>query len=192
MLIAKFATTLLPELQGFIKVNNDKTEADKTAVGAGYNSPITCLDMSTELTIANGLGIADAKGTATTVNKLAGCAVAIFNPVYTNANFDNTEAWSNTDGAFSTNPKTALFCGSCKPGYKADYFNNKKNIVRYCTAIDNCQTGGSWFNACEQCATGYKHRYTDADGIIYNECVAIPASNSGLNNCLAYKQNTAG
>lgn len=174
-------------MTGFVKINNDKTVAAKTDAGAGYNTPIVCLDMSSELTIANGLGIADARGTSTFVNKLAGCAIAVFNPNYTNANFDNSEAWNTNAVALPNNTKIALVCASCKPGYKASYFTDIVNVVRHCDAIANCQAGGSWFNACEQCATGYKHKYDDTKGIVYDECVAIPAGNTGLNNCQAYK-----
>lgn len=127
-----------PEVLGFIKVNNDKTVTLKTSAGTGYNAPLICLDMSTELTIANGLGIADARGTSTFVDKLAGCAIAVFNPNYDITDFNNKSAFTNTAGNFPTSDDSALFCGSCKPGYKADYFTNKKNIVRYCTAITNC------------------------------------------------------
>ena len=35
-----------PDITGFVKVNNDTTVASKTADGATYNAPLTCIDFS--------------------------------------------------------------------------------------------------------------------------------------------------
>ena len=58
------------------------------------------------------------------VNLLAGCGLAVFNVRYGNTTFDNSESFVSSPTTFSTNAKTALFCASCKPGYKAEYYNN--------------------------------------------------------------------
>ena len=35
-----------PDITGFVKVNNDTTVTSKTADGATYNAPLTCIDFS--------------------------------------------------------------------------------------------------------------------------------------------------
>ena len=94
------------------------------------------------------------------VNLLSNCALAIYNVAYnTNDSFDNTKAYNDTKpttaGTFPDNnsadkDKSTLFCVTCKPGYKAHYFSNKK-VVEHCSLIANCKTPGSTANACETC-----------------------------------------
>lgn len=39
-------------------------------------------------------------------------------------------------------------------------------------------------NACETCSTGYLHKYDS--GIVWDECVEIKSSRTGLEGCFAY------
>lgn len=41
-------------------------------------------------------------------------------------------------------------------------------------------------NACETCSTGYLHKYDNTNGIVWDECVEIKSSRTGLEGCLAY------
>ena len=159
-----------PAITGFIRVNNDTNVADKKATGTSYNAPLTCIDFSTKSTLRTGLGLSSSVVDAS-IDLLPNCALAVFNTSYTNANFDNTGVYNKDAVAFPTTAVQALYCASCKPGYKAEYFNNQGNIVRKCRQITNCATGGMALNACETCATGYLHKYDNTNGIMWDECV---------------------
>lgn len=70
------------------------------------------------------------------VNFLEGCALGIFNANYENTNlnnkiFSNANAYKNSPGPLSDS-NIGLLCASCKPGFKAEWYSNKSNIVRSC------------------------------------------------------------
>lgn len=66
------------------------------------------------------------------------------------------------------------------PGYKPTYRAGNKTVTA-CTAIENCTTSSTWFNACSSCASGYTYKINN--GLIdYSECVAY----SKDSNCYAY------
>lgn len=126
------------------------------------------MDFSSKSNLLAALGIVNTVDTAK-VNLLDGCGLAVFNSNYGNTNFDNTEAFGSGADLVTGTSKIALLCVSCKPGYKATWYGTEKNIVKSCTAISNCATGGNAMNACETCATGYLHKYDS--GIVWDECV---------------------
>ena len=86
------------------------------------------MDFSSKNNLLGSLGIVNTIDAAK-VNLLAGCGLAVFNANYGNTTFDNSDAYSNTAVNLPT-AKVALLCASCKPGFKADWFDDKKNIVR--------------------------------------------------------------
>lgn len=88
------------------------------------------MDFSSKNNLLADLGIVNTIDTAK-VNLLANCGLAVFNANYGNTNFDNSGAYNSSAGNIpTTDNNTALLCVSCKPGYKADWFTDKKNIVR--------------------------------------------------------------
>lgn len=50
--------------------------------------------MKSELSLAEDLNINFTRANSTYMNKLPGCGLAVYNPNYTDSNFDNTEAFS--------------------------------------------------------------------------------------------------
>ena len=87
------------------------------------------MDFSSKNNLLGSLGIVNTVDAAK-VNLLAGCGLAVFNANYGNTTFDNSGAVSTSAANIPTTETIALLCASCKPGFKADWFENKKNIVR--------------------------------------------------------------
>ena len=94
--------------------------------------------MSTKAKVKEGLGLASTVADGN-IDLLANCGLAVFNTAYGSTGntpvFDNTKAYAATAGDLDGGDTTALLCVSCKPGFKAEYYNNHKNIVRACTEI---------------------------------------------------------
>ena len=178
-----------PLFKTFVRVNNDASKPTKTETANTYNHPIECIDFSSKSNLLASLGIKSDIGDDK-VDLLEGCGLAVFNANYGYDDFDNSEAFKQPSGDFPISNKTALFCASCKPGYKAEYFDNHENIVRNCSKIDNCSDAGYAMNACETCTDGYLHEYSQK--ILWDSCVKIPSNNLGLKGCLAYKPQTSG
>lgn len=126
------------------------------------------MDFSSKNNLLGSLGIVNTVDAAK-INLLDGCGLAVFNARYGNTNFDNTEAFGAGASLVTAGDKIALLCVSCKPGYKAVWYNTKTNIVKSCTAISNCAANGNAMNACETCSSGYLHKYDS--GIKWDECV---------------------
>ena len=74
--------------------------------------------------------------------------------------------------------KLAVFCGACKPGYRAVYgtdtLANKVNfVITRCELIENCAESTA-FNNCTKCKSGSSFDYSDGT-VNYNRCVALPS-----------------
>lgn len=93
--------------------------------------------MSSAASVRTGLGL-NASVVDGSISLMPGCAMAYFNPNYTDADFNNTGGWTSTAANLAAS-NIALLCTACKPGYKPTYIlNNGSNIVTHCTSIDNC------------------------------------------------------
>ena len=92
----------------------------------------------------------------------------------------------NTNGDGS-GVKFGTYCAACAPGYTPTLNGTYSYVKTACTAITNCASTGSFFNACSTCATGYIQAYNTANStIFFNSCLAIPAAlATKLTNCFA-------
>ena len=88
-----------PDLDGFVKVNNNTDVESKTSGGTTFNAPLTCIDFSSENTLRTGLGLSSDVANGS-INLLANCALAVFNTSYTNADFNNTDVYNNTSASY--------------------------------------------------------------------------------------------
>jgi hypothetical protein len=82
------------------------------------------MDFSSKSNLKAALGLDSTDVTDAEVDLLDGCGLAVFNSNYGNPEFNNTNAISSTATNIPTT-NMALFCASCKPGYKADWFTDK-------------------------------------------------------------------
>lgn len=106
-------------------------------------------------------------------NVAADCGIAILN-VGSNGTFDSGTSYFGA------------FCAACKPGYKGTSGSGTYSYVySQCTAIANCASTSTFYNACSACNSGFILNYTASD-IDYQTCLSIPtATSSRFDNCLA-------
>lgn len=97
-----------------------------------------------------------------------------------------------SDGTFNeATPSYGTFCAACKPGFvgtklaDATAAANFPFVYTACTAIANCATTSSYFNACSDCNTGFILNYTN-NNIDFTKCLTVPTITSArFANCLA-------
>ena len=97
----------------------------------------------------------------------------------------------NTDGVTNYTDKFGTICGACKPGYEPTNHGTHAFIKTACTIIANCDSNGSFFNACEKCVSGYIHKYASSN-ISFTECIPIPTGlKDKMVNCLAASESNS-
>ena len=142
-----------------------------TTLNAGHSmSCVTAYDGDGALAltglIANDLPTADF---------IVNCALAVYNVASDNDASDNTTA----DVAYAAaDPKLAVHCVSCKPGFSPIFFKETgvdgaevEGIIKACVPIDGCSPGneGNWMNSCEDCV----HHFDIYTNIVdYTKCSA--------------------
>lgn len=90
---------------------------------------------------------------------------------------------SESNSATPASNKLGIYCGACKPGFKATVTTSSKVFyVESCDIILNCQLSGTAFNQCDKCKENYTFNYTSSNGIDRSTCVDV----SSNKHCYAF------
>lgn len=117
------------------------------------------------------------------------CAIGVLN---VNSDKDSTSSSNFDPNVGIDRAKVAVFCGACRPGYKATYNIGTINtvekvdfVITKCDLIPNCIQKNS-FNYCTKCAIGFSFEYAN-DKVNFDSCV----SDNGNLSCYAYDLSTS-
>lgn len=104
------------------------------------------------------------------------------------------DASNSTKNVGIDRSKLAVFCGACKPGYRAVYGMDNANpskkvdfVITSCEPITNCEESTA-FNNCTKCQSGFGFAYENGE-VRYDKCLTLPQMQGETNNdCFAYDQ----